>query len=211
MALKVIAEAEFESEVLRSEVPVLVDFFATWCQPCKQLAPEVEAVAQELGDKLKVVKVDIDQSPRLASMLRIQSVPTIIVFHQGRPAAAEQGVVTRKRLRELVEPFLPRAQGAVKVAELAMLMQERGAVAVDTRDSRSYARAHIPGAKNIPLEEVSGRLAELMMLGLAVLYCRSGDKAQELSEMLAKDDVNLPFLEGGFLTWEADMQPIERS
>ncbi|HHH11216.1 MAG TPA: thioredoxin [Sorangium sp.] len=211
MALKVIEEADFEAEVLRSEVPVLVDFFATWCQPCKQLAPEVEALAQELGDKLKVVKVDIDQSQRLAGMLRIQSVPTIIVFHQGRPAAAERGVVSRKRLRELVEPFLPRAEGAVKVAELAALIQQQRAVAVDIRDTGSFGRAHIPGAKNIPFEEVKARLAELMMLGFAVLYCRSGDKAKELSETLAKEDVPVAFLEGGFLAWEADMLPIERS
>jgi thioredoxin 1/putative thioredoxin len=208
---KVVDEAEFESEVLRSEVPVLVDFFATWCQPCKQMEPELRAFEQELGDKARVVKVDIDKSQRLAQMLRIQSVPTYVVFFQGRPVAAERGVVPRARLRELVDPFLPRAEGAIRAAELAPLIQQRQAVAVDTRDAPSYQRAHIPGAVNIPLEEIGTRLAELHMLGMPVLYCRAGDKTKELCQKLAAEDMALPFLEGGFLAWEADMLPIERS
>jgi thioredoxin len=208
---KVVSEAEFEKEVLRSEVPVLVDFFATWCQPCKQMEPELRALETELGDKARIVKVDIDKSQRLAQMLRIQSVPTYVVFFQGRPVGAERGVVPRARLRELIEPCLPRAEGAVRAAELAPLIQQRQAVAVDTRDPSSYQRAHIPGAVNIPLEEIGGRLAELHMLGVPVLYCRAGDKTKELCEKMAREDMAIPFLEGGFLAWEADMLPIERS
>lgn len=207
---KVVSEAEFEQEVLRSELPVLVDFFGDWCQPCKRMDPEVAALEQELEGKAKVVKVDIDQSPRLAQMLRVQSVPTYVVFAEGRPAAAEQGVVPRARLRALIEPFFPRAAGAIRAPELAALLQQKGAVAVDTRDANSYGRAHIPGAVHMPLEEIQGRLAELHMLGTAVLYCRSGDKAKELSETLQADQMGVPFLEGGFLGWEAEMLPIER-
>ena len=82
--------------------------------------------------------------------------------------------------------------------------------AIDTRDAGSYSRAHIPGAVNMPLEEIETRLAELHMHGTPVLYCRSGDKAKELSEKLADNDMGVPFLEGGFLTWEAESLPIER-
>jgi thioredoxin len=207
---RVVSEQEFEAEVLRSELPVLVDFFGDWCQPCKQMDPEVAALEQELAGKVKVVKVDIDRSQRLAQMLRIQSVPTYIVFAQGRPVAAERGVVPRARLRELLDPFLPRAAGAVRAAELAPLITQRQVVAVDTRDAPSYGRAHIPGAVNMPIEELEGRLAELHMLGTPVLYCRSGDKTKDLAERLARDGIELPFLEGGFLAWEADFLPVER-
>jgi thioredoxin len=207
---KVVSEAEFESEVLRSDLPVLVDFFGDWCAPCKQMDPEIAALERDVEGKARVVKVDIDRSPRLAQMLRIQSVPTYIVFFQGRPVAAEQGVVPRRRLQALMEPFYPRAEGAIRAEELAQLLNERRVVAVDTRDAPSFQRAHIPGAVHMPLEEIETRLAELHMLGTAVVYCRAGDRAKELSEKLAADQIGVPFLEGGFLAWEAEMLPIER-
>ncbi len=210
MGVEVVTEQTFEAEVLRSELPVLVDFFGTWCAPCKQMAPEVEALAIVLEGKAKVVKVDIDQSQRLAQMLKIQSVPTYVVFHQGRPVGAEQGVVPRARLRAAIEPFLPRAKGAIKPEELAPALQQGGVVPVDTRDERTYLRAHIPGAVNMPLEGLAGRVAELVMLGTAVIYCRAGDKSKELSQQLTADGVEVPFLEGGFLAWEGLMLPIER-
>ena len=210
MGANVVSEMNFEAEVLRSELPVLVDFFGDWCAPCKQMDPEITALAQEVEGKAKVVKVDIDKSPRLSQALRIQSVTTYVVFFQGRPVAAERGVVPRRRLLDLLEPFFPRAEGAVRAPELAELLQQRAVVPVDTRDAASFQRAHIPGAKHMPLEEIEGRLAELHMFGTPVLYCRAGDKTKELTEKLARDQIGVPFLEGGFLAWEADMLPIER-
>src|SRR5262249_25533206 len=164
MALPVIAEQDFEREVLRSELPVLIDFYADWCAPCKTVAPEVEAIARELEGKAKVVKVDIDRSKRIAASLRVQAVPTFMVFHRGRPVAADQGVLRRNQLRELIEPFLPRAEGAIRPMELAQLIQQGQVVAVDTREAAPFQRAHIPGAVHLPLEEIESRLAELHML-----------------------------------------------
>jgi len=210
MALPVVSEQQFEQEVLRSEVPVLVDFYADWCAPCKTVAPEVEALSHELGEKAKVVKVDIEASKRLATMLRIQSVPTFMVFAQGRPVASEQGALKRAQLRAMIEPFLPRVEGAVKPAELAQLLKEAQVVAIDTRDAPSFGRAHIPGAQHMALEEIEGRLAELHMLpGAPILYCRSGNQTQELAKKLAESGVPVGFLEGGFLAWEGEMLPIE--
>jgi thioredoxin 1/putative thioredoxin len=211
MPVPTITEAQFETEVMASELPVLVDFMADWCQPCKQMAPEIEALATELDGKAKFVKVDIDASQRLAEMLRVQSVPTYVLFAGGRPVAAERGVVPRARLREIMEPFLPRAQGAIKAVELAQLLKDRQAVAIDTRGEGSFGRAHIPAAVNLPLDEIEGRLAELHMHGQPVLYCRTGALSKELSEKLANGGVDVPFVEGGFLGWEAEMLPIERS
>ncbi|AUX21364.1 thioredoxin [Sorangium cellulosum] len=211
MAVPEISEQEFEREVLRSELPVLIDFTATWCGPCKTVAPEVEAIARELEGKAKVVKVDIDRSKRIAATLRIQAVPTFMVFHKGRPVAADQGVLRRNQLRELIEPFLPRAEGAIRAAELAQLIQEGQVVPVDTREGGAYGRAHIPGAVHIPLEEIEGRLAELHMLaGAPVLYCRAGDRSKDIAAKLAEEGVPVAFLEGGFLAWEAEALPIQR-
>ena len=208
---KVVSEVDFEAEVLRSEVPVLVDFFGDWCAPCKQMDPIVAELERELDGKAKVVKVDIDQSAQLAQMLRIQAVPTFLAFFEGRPVGAERGVVPKARLHAMLEPYFPRAEGAIKAPELAAALQQNMVVAIDTRDEHSFKRAHIPGAKHMPLDEIQGRLAELHMVpGTPVLYCRSGEKAKELSETLAGDQMNVPFLEGGFLAWEAEFLPIER-
>jgi thioredoxin len=206
-----VSERDFEREVLRSDLPVLVEFSAEWCQPCKAIAPEVEAFAREAAGKAKVVKIDIDKSPTIAQQLRIQSVPTFMVIAEGRIQDAVVGAIGKKKMQELVEPFLPRAAGALKSAELAQLVAGGAVVPVDTRDAAAFARAHLPGAIHMPIEEIESRLAELHMLrGQPVLYCRSGDKTKELSGKLAEGDMPVAFLEGGILSWEAEGLPIEK-
>jgi thioredoxin 1 len=91
----------FEQEVLQAETPVLVDFHATWCGPCKVLAPIVEKIADEFEGKLKVGKVDIDASPRTAAKYGIASVPTVIVFEKGEKKGQHVGVARREKLVEL--------------------------------------------------------------------------------------------------------------
>ncbi|HRI64684.1 MAG TPA: thioredoxin, partial [Polyangium sp.] len=164
MPVPLISEQDFEREVLRSELPVLIDFYADWCGPCKTVAPEVEALSHELEGKAKFVKVNIDQSKRLAQALQIQAVPTLMVFHRGRPVAAERGAVRKARMRDMLDPFLPRAEGAIKAMELVQLLRRGGVVAVDTREAAAFGRAHIPGAIHMPIEEIESRLAELHML-----------------------------------------------
>lgn len=211
MTIPVIDERNFEHEVLRSELPVMVDFFATWCGPCKTMEPEIAAIARELEGKAKVVKVDIDKSQTLAQRLRIQSVPTTMVFAGGRIAAAEAGMLRRAQLRDMIDPFLPRAEGALRPVEVAQLIAERQVIAVDTREPAAFARAHLPAAVNMPLEELSNRLAELHMLpGAPVLYCRAGDKTKEFAEKMAAEGAPIAFMEGGLLGWEAEGLPIER-
>ena len=206
-----VSEREFEAEVLQSEIPVLMEFSAEWCAPCKQIAPDVEAFAREMAGKVKVVKIDIDKSPVIAKQLRVQSVPTFMVVAEGRIADAVVGAIRKKKMHEMVEPFLPRAAGALKVLEVAQLLKEGAVVAVDTRDAAAYSRAHLPGAKNLPFEELETRLAELHMLpGQPVLYCRSGDKTKGLAETLADQGLPVAFLEGGLLAWESEGLPIER-
>jgi len=147
----------------------------------------------------------------LARQLGVQSVPTFVVFHQGRPAGGRVGALKRKELRDMLEPYLPRDEGAVKPEELFQFLRAKRVSVVDTREAPAFGRAHIPGATSMPLEEIEGRLAELMMLGSPpVLYCRSGDRTKELSAKLAEQGVGAAYLEGGLLAWEAAGLPIER-
>jgi thioredoxin 1/putative thioredoxin len=206
-----VTEREFEREVLRSELPVLMEFSADWCQPCKAIAPDVEAFAREYEGKVKVVKIDVDKAPVIAQQLRVQSVPTFMVVAEGRIQDAVVGAIRKKKMQEMVEPFLPRAAGALKAPELAQLLAGGAVVPVDTRDAAAYTRAHLPHAVNLPVEEIETRLAELHMLqGQPVLYCRSGDKTKDVAERLADQGMPVAFLEGGILAWEAEGLPIER-
>src|SRR4051812_39680158 len=93
-----VTERDFEQQVVLAETPVLVQFTADWCQPCKTIAPEVESFAAEMEGKLKIVKVDIDKSQALARQLRIQSVPTFMLFVEQRLGDVQVGALGKKQL-----------------------------------------------------------------------------------------------------------------
>jgi thioredoxin 1 len=95
-------ESNFESEVLKSDVPVLVDFTATWCGPCKALAPIVEKLASEFEGKVKVGKLDIDESPNISAKYSVRSVPTVIVFKAGQKSGQHVGLTNRDKLVALL-------------------------------------------------------------------------------------------------------------
>lgn len=95
---KVFSDENFESEVLNSDVPVLVDFFAEWCGPCKMMGPVVDKIAQEYEGKAKVGKIDIDKNPGLASKYNVMSVPTFMVFKQGKIVDTVIGAVSKEEL-----------------------------------------------------------------------------------------------------------------
>jgi thioredoxin 1 len=102
-----VTDANFEAEVLNSSVPVLVDFWATWCAPCKAIAPQIEALAAEQTGKLKVVKLDIDHNRAVASKFGISSIPTLLVFKGGQVVQKKVGASGGlPGLRQLVGPSL---------------------------------------------------------------------------------------------------------
>jgi thioredoxin 1 len=89
--VQAVTDAEFEILVLKSDVPVLVDFWANWCPPCRMIAPIVEQIHSELGDKVKVVKMDTDENQSTSISLGIRSIPTLIIFKDGKPAERTVG------------------------------------------------------------------------------------------------------------------------
>jgi thioredoxin 1/putative thioredoxin len=209
--LPAVTERDFEQQVLLSEVPVLVEFMLETSAQCQALAPELEAFAKEMEGKIRIVKCDIEKSPMLARQLRLQQVPTFMLFVDQKLGDAQVGPLSRKQLRAMVEPFLPRLEGALKAREVAELLKQGVITPVDVRDAAAYGRAHLPSAKSLPAEEIETRLAELFMLpGQPVLYDRSGEKTKDLVEKMAETGTPLAFLEGGILAWEAEGLPVER-
>ena len=149
-----VTERDFEAEVLRPELPVLLEFSAEWCRPCKQIAPEVASFAKEMEGKVIVRKVDIDKSPLLAQQLRIQSVPTFMVFLQGAPGRRRR---RRARARRSSARWSSRScrgpRGRSRPSSSRSSSTRARVVPVDTRDAAAFGRAHLPSAKNMPLEE----------------------------------------------------------
>ena len=98
MAVRSITEAEFEEVVLKSENPVFVDFFATWCGPCKMMAPAIEKIAEEVSEYAKVGKVNVDDSPEIAEEFGIMSIPTLLIFENGEIIHKHVGVTDKDTL-----------------------------------------------------------------------------------------------------------------
>ena len=103
MSEVVITKENFEAEVLQSEIPVLVDFWASWCGPCKMLAPIVDQIAEEQAGKVKVGKVNVDEQQELAAQYRVMSIPTLILFKGGEAVAQTVGVQPKAQIEALFQ------------------------------------------------------------------------------------------------------------
>ncbi len=101
-----ITDANFQQEVMKSETPVLVDFWAAWCGPCKMIGPVVEEIAKEYEGKLKVGKVNVDNNPEISMQFGIRSIPTLMVFKGGKVVEQIIGAVPKKNLMEKVLPHV---------------------------------------------------------------------------------------------------------
>ena len=95
-----VTDATFKKEVLESTEPVLVDFFAEWCGPCKAMAPALDQVATEMKGKIKIAKIDVDHNPQSTQQYRIQAMPTLMIFKNGKVAAQHTGALVQKKKLE---------------------------------------------------------------------------------------------------------------
>lgn len=98
-----VKSSEFEEKVLKSPIPVLVDFWAEWCGPCKQIAPALEQISEELADVVTVAKVNIEDSPTTPSRYGVRGIPTMILFKNGAPAATKVGAEPKGRIKAWLE------------------------------------------------------------------------------------------------------------
>ncbi len=103
MSTHKVSDASFEIDVLKSDGPVVVDFWAEWCGPCKMIAPALEEIATALGSKAKIVKINIDENPNTPSKYGVRGIPTLMVFKGGKVAATKVGAVPKNQLQSWIE------------------------------------------------------------------------------------------------------------
>ena len=156
----------FAADVLEAsrEVPVIVDFWAPWCEPCKQLGPAIEKVVLEAKGAVRLVKVNIDENPEIAQQLRIQSIPTVYAFKNGQPADGFQGAIPESQIRTFVQQLIGGAAGASAADEILAAAGE--AFAAGDLAAAAQAFGHV-------LQEEPGH--PKAVAGLARCYLASGD------------------------------------
>lgn len=98
-----ITDAEFEEEVVNSSIPVLVDFWAEWCGPCKQIAPALEELAKEMDGKIKIVKINVDENTKVPTEYRIQAIPTLMLFKNGEMVDRQMGALPKSKIESWVK------------------------------------------------------------------------------------------------------------
>ena len=102
MATQKVDNDNFESDVLGSDVPVVVDFWAEWCGPCKAIGPSLEEISDEMGDKVKIAKVNMDDNPDLAAQFGVRSIPTLLMFKGGEPVGIKVGAAPKNQLSDWI-------------------------------------------------------------------------------------------------------------
>ena len=106
MATKTVTDASFQADVLDSDTPVLVDFWAEWCGPCKMIAPALEEISDELAGQVTIAKMDIMENTDVASQIGVQSIPLMVLFKNGQPVAQKLGAAPKSQLKGWIESVL---------------------------------------------------------------------------------------------------------
>jgi thioredoxin 1 len=101
-------KVETFGDIINGEKPVLVDFFAEWCGPCKMMKPILEELHQKMGNDIRIIKVDVDKSPTVSSVYKVTSVPTLILFQKGNVLWRQPGVVPASSLQKIINQFIPQ-------------------------------------------------------------------------------------------------------
>ena len=116
MGTKIVTDQSFADDVLGADEPVLVDFWAEWCGPCRMIAPALEEISNELGDKLTVAKLNIDENPDIPGRYGVRGIPTMLLFKGGQPVAQKVGAAPRSQIQQWIEAALESGSGATAQA-----------------------------------------------------------------------------------------------
>ena len=183
--LTAVTDATFQDEVLDSRIPVVVDIWATWCGPCRQLGPALEKAVLAAKGAVKLVKIDTDKNPRIATQLRVQSIPTVYAFVDGRPVDGFQGAIPESQIKA----FIDRLSGPPEASDLEALLA-MGAESMRLGDTGGAAQAY---AEALQLDPQNVKA----LAGLARVYLETGeaDQARQIVGMAPADSQD-PDLQG---------------
>jgi len=211
--VRTIQDADLEREVIHSDLPVLIDFYADWCGPCKTMAPRLEKLAGDYAGALKVVKIDVDHNPMAVQMFRIQAMPTFVLVKDRQIVDVAQGAMDAGTLQQFVAPHVSKPAGPEvwDSKRLKLALEIEMARPVDLRAAADFARARIPGAVNVPRVNQPLDFSALTPGGQTyVFYDRTNDGVADIAARAHAAGVKAAALDGGFLGWEADGLRVQK-
>ncbi|MEQ9326356.1 MAG: thioredoxin [Rhodospirillales bacterium] len=174
--------AHFMADVIEAsrDMPVIVDFWATWCGPCKTLGPMLEKAVAAAGGAVRMVKIDVDRNPEISAQLRIQSIPTVYAFYQGQPVDGFQGALPESQIKAFIDKLIEMSGGQSPAEDLAAVMEQAAALLADG-DAAAAANLYAKVLEADPENAVAiGALAR------AYLALGEGEAAKEMIEGLSE-------------------------
>lgn len=200
----------FTTVVLQSPVPVIIDFWAPWCGPCRSIGPALEALAAKRGDTVRICKVNVDEEPALAQAFQVKSIPLVVGMKGSAVVAADVGWKGPQALEALVDQTLaatPPAEAVAAIPEVDVASLRAalaaGATVLDVREPHETAAGHVPGAILIPLGELHARVAELGKYKDKTLFviCKGGARSMKAAEFLVTQGFKPTNVAGGTMAW----------